>query len=222
MSATLTIANSELLSTLDLSAESELQEEFSPETASTGRSVDLQLATRVAQGDMDAFAALYSQYHERVYYLCLRMMRDGSQAEDLAHDIFLHIHRKIGTFRGDSALATWIYRITVNQVLMYFRRRKRRPLQFLEDLEPGEAMAATSALVSEDKAHERSTRMELEQAIDTLPPGYRLILLLHDVEGCQHEEIAKMVGISIGTSKSQLHKARRRMRGVLRPGTVKK
>jgi RNA polymerase sigma-70 factor (ECF subfamily) len=105
---------------------------------------------------------------------------------------------------------------------MYFRRRKRRPLQFLEDLEPGKATAATSALVSEDKAHERSERMELEQAIDTLPPGYRLILLLHDVEGCQHEEIARMVGISIGTSKSQLHKARRRMRGVLRPGTVKK
>jgi RNA polymerase sigma-70 factor (ECF subfamily) len=222
MSATLTIANSEMLSILNLGAEIELKEKFSPEEPLTGRGADLQLAVQVAQGDMDAFATLYSLYHERVYYLCLKMMRDGSQAEDLAHDIFLHIHRKIGSFRGDSALATWIYRITVNQVLMYFRRRKRRPLQFLEDLEPGEATAATAALISEDKAHGKSTRMELEQAIDTLPPGYRLILLLHDVEGCQHEEIARMVGISIGTSKSQLHKARRRMRSVLRPEAVKK
>jgi RNA polymerase sigma-70 factor (ECF subfamily) len=178
---------------------------------------------RAKQGDAAAFKALYDLHKRRVYSLCLRMTGNTASAEDLTQEAFLQLFRKIGTFRGESAFSTWLHRMSVNVVLMQLRR-KNLPLVPLEDTMEGEEEGTVKK--EPGAPDERLTgsidRLQLERAVDELPPGYRTIFVLHDVEGYEHNEIADMVGCSIGNSKSQLHKARLKLRELLRVNRAEK
>jgi RNA polymerase sigma-70 factor, ECF subfamily len=159
------------------------------------------------------FEDLYKQHYRRVYSLCLRMTANVADAEDLAHDVFLQVQRKLASFRGDSAFTTWLHRITVNQVLMHFRKRSVRSELTTDN---GEMPEAVEPFIDRRQTLPVIDRIALVAAIEKLPVGYRTVFLLHDVEGYEHEEIARVLGISAGTSKSQLHKARMRLRSMLR------
>lgn len=174
---------------------------------------DRALAQSSAQGDMQAFAELFERHNRRVYSLCLRMTQNVSEAEDLAQEVFVQLFRKIGSFRGDSAFTTWLHRLTVNQVLMHFRKRKVRDEKTTED---GETPDSIVVGTSNPDRMPVVDRIALDTAIAQLPPGYRTVFVLHDVEGYEHEEIARMRGCSVGTSKSQLHKARMKLRRLLK------
>lgn len=167
-------------------------------------------------GDAAAFEYLYQAHCKRVYGLCLRMIKNRAEAEDLTQQAFLQVYRKIGTFRGESGFSTWLYRVTANIVLMHLRRRK--PTEILsEDLErhssddkgPGEHGTSDISMLGAIE------RLHLKRAIRKLPAGYKKLFLLHDVFGYQHNEIAGLLGCSTGCSKSQLHKARKRLRQLL-------
>ena len=174
---------------------------------------DYALAQAAAAGDMPAFEALYERHHRRVYSLCLRMTGNTAEAEDLAQEAFIQLYRKIGSFRGESAFTTWLHRLTVNQVLMHFRKRGVRMEQTTDD---GDVPVQIVKGTENPNQMPVIDRIALERAIDKLPPGYRAVFVLHDVEGHEHEEIAKLLGCSVGTSKSQLHKARMKLRGLLK------
>src|SRR5918912_1433160 len=161
---------------------------------------------------MRAFEELYQRHNRRVYSLCLRMMQNVSEAEDLAQEVFVQLFRKIGSFRGDSAFSTWLHRLTVNQVLMHFRRRSVKNERTSDDGEMPEQMVSGSANPNKMQVIDR---IALKDAIAELPNGYRNVFILHDVEGFEHEEVARIMGISVGTSKSQLHKARLKLRTLL-------
>jgi RNA polymerase sigma-70 factor (ECF subfamily) len=186
------------------------------ETETTSQS-DYGLAQAAAAGDMQAFDELYQRHSRRVYSLCLRMTGNVSEAEDLTQEVFIQLFRKIGSFRGESAFTTWLHRLTVNQVLMHFRKRSVKleqttdegdtPVQIVRGTENPNAMPVVD-------------RIALDKAIKQLPPGYRTVFILHDIEGHEHEEIARMLGCSVGTSKSQLHKARMKLRVLLRQQNV--
>ncbi len=164
-------------------------------------------------GDASCFEALYKLYKRYVYTLCLRMTRNTAEAEDLTQEVFLQLFRKIGTFRGESAFSTWLHRVAVNVVLM----RLRVPAIVSEPLESQPDDGAKREIGARDGVLDFSfDRIALELSVAALPPGYRCIFLLHDVEGLEHHEIAKMLGCSIGNSKSQLHKARMKLRSNLR------
>jgi RNA polymerase sigma-70 factor (ECF subfamily) len=140
------------------------------------------------------------------------MLGNTALAEDLTQEVFLLVYRRIGTFRGESAFTTWLHRLTVNQVLMYWRKRGVKLEQTADD----ESLASVADTRPQDTRRvSLIDRLALESAISELPPGYRTVFVLHDVEGYQHEEIAGMLGITMGTSKSQLHKARMRLRELL-------
>ena len=186
-------------------------------SASYDIAADLELAHRISLGNMDAFEELYAQYYRRIFALCYRMTRSQYEAEDLTHDIFVHVYKKIQSFRGQSALMTWLHRVTVNQVLMHFRRKSARPKEVSSDTELDSHFPAVS---TDTAVSNGPARIELETAIAALPPGYRLVLLLHDVEGYEHGEISSIAGISVGTSKSQLHKARRKLRKLINRDTA--
>jgi RNA polymerase sigma-70 factor, ECF subfamily len=164
------------------------------------------------KADDISFEELYTRYYRRVYSLCLRMTANVADAEDLAHDVFLQVQRKLASFRGESAFTTWLHRITVNQVLMHFRKRSVRSETTTET---GEMPELKEPVASKLRAIPVIDHIALVAAIEKLPTGYRTVFLLHDVEGYEHEEIAKVLGISAGTSKSQLHKARMRLRTML-------
>ena len=171
---------------------------------------------RAKQGDEAAFETLYHLHKRRVYSLCLRMVSNPAQAEDLAQEAFLQLFRKIGTFRGESAFSTWLHRMTVNVVLMNLRR-KGLPLVSLEEtLETDEESPRKELGAQDMKLTGSIDRLQLQRAIEKLPPGYKRVFVLHDVEGFEHNEIAEMVGCSIGNSKSQLHKARLKLRDYLK------
>ena len=174
---------------------------------------DLELAQKSAAGDGDAFEQIYRRHFRRVYALCLRMLGDPTQAEDLTQDVFVNLFNKIGSFRGESAFTTWLHRMTVNQVLMYFRKASTRSELTTEE---GETPVQIVRGTEDPNAMPVVDRISLERAISQLPPGYRTVFVLHDVEGHEHEEIARLLGCSVGTSKSQLHKARMKLRGLLR------
>jgi RNA polymerase sigma-70 factor (ECF subfamily) len=177
---------------------------------------------RAKQGDADAFEALYNLHKRRVYSLCLRMTANTAAAEDLTQEAFLQLFRKIGTFRGESAFSTWLHRMAVNVVLMQLRK-KGLPIVPLEENIETEEETPKKELGSDDPRLAGSIdRMQLERSIASLPPGYRMIFLLHDVEGYEHNEIAEMVGCSIGNSKSQLHKARMKLREILKTSRAEK
>ena len=175
-------------------------------------SSDLQLARAAAAGDAAAFERLYDQHHKRVYSLCLRMLGEASQAEDLTQEVFLQVYKKIGSFRGDSAFTTWLHRLTVNQVLMHFRKRG---VKLEHTSEEGDFTNVVETPLQSTRRISMVDRLALEKAISELPPGYRTVFVLHDVQGYEHEEISGLLGVSVGTSKSQLHKARMRLRELL-------
>jgi RNA polymerase sigma-70 factor (ECF subfamily) len=165
------------------------------------------------QGDGECFEFLYKLHKRRVYSLCLRMTGDVEAAEDFTQEAFLQLYRKIASFRGESSFATWLHRLTVNIVLMHVRKRRVPEVSLEETLEPIEDGGPRRDYGSEDQVLTGSIdRVNLERAIETLPPGCRIIFMLHDVEGYEHQDIAKMLGCSIGTSKSQLHVARMNLR----------
>ena len=171
---------------------------------------------RAKQGDEAAFEVLYHLHKRRVYSLCLRMLSNPTQAEDLAQEAFLQLFRKIGTFRGESAFSTWLHRMTVNVVLMHLRK-KGLPLVSLEETIETDEETQKKELGGEDvKLTGSIDRLQLQRAIEKLPPGYKTVFILHDIEGFEHNEIAEMVGCSIGNSKSQLHKARLKLRDALK------
>jgi RNA polymerase sigma-70 factor, ECF subfamily len=171
---------------------------------------------RAKQGDEAAFEILYQLHKRRVYSLCLRMVSNPSQAEDLAQEAFLQLFRKIGTFRGESAFSTWLHRMTVNVVLMQLRKKGLPIVSLEETLEADEETPRKEFGAEDVKLAGSVDRMQLERAIGRLPPGYKTVFVLHDVEGFEHNEIAQMVGCSIGNSKSQLHKARLKLRDYLK------
>jgi RNA polymerase sigma-70 factor (ECF subfamily) len=180
------------------------------------------LIERAKQGDAEAFEALYNLHKRRVYSLCLRMTANTAAAEDLTQEAFLQLFRKIGTFRGESAFSTWLHRMAVNVVLMQLRK-KGLPVVPLEDTMESEEEAPRKEPGADDPRLAGSIdRMQLQKSIEALPPGYRMIFLLHDVEGYEHNEIAEMVGCSIGNSKSQLHKARMKLREFLKTSRAEK
>ena len=177
------------------------------------RSSDYALAQRAAGGDLGAFEELYERHNRRVYSLCLRMTQNVAEAEDLAQEAFIQLFRKIGSFRGESAFTTWLHRLTVNQVLMHFRKRGVKLEQTTDD---GDVPVQIVQGTQNPNQMPVVDRIALDRAIGQLPPGYRTVFVLHDVEGHEHEEIARMLGCSVGTSKSQLHKARMKLRTLLR------
>jgi len=180
--------------------------------ATNAAASDYELAQAGARGDVGAFEALYERHYRRVYSLCLRMLANPTEAEDLTQEVFIQVFRKLGSFRGESAFTTWLHRLTVNLVLMHFRKRGVRLEQTTEE---GEMQDVPQAGSEKPQSMPVVDRIALEEAIRELPAGYRSVFVLHDVEGYEHEEIADMLGVSVGTSKSQLHKARMRLRDLL-------
>jgi RNA polymerase sigma-70 factor (ECF subfamily) len=186
-----------------------------------------EVVARAQGGDEKAFEELFRKHYRRVYSLCLRMTYNPAEAEDLCQESFLHVFRKLGTFRGDAAFSTWLHRLVVNVVLMHLRK-KGLPQVSLDD----------SCLLDEHSPEREGEgrprqhgtddlrmvgaldRINLSRVLDRLPEGYRAVLMMHDVEGYEHNEIAKLRKCSIGNSKSQLHKARTRLRELLRPKLV--
>lgn len=175
------------------------------------RSADLELAGRIRSGDGAAFEALYRQHATRLYNLVSRMAAGAADAEDLLQDIFLLAYRKLGSFRGDSSLGTWLYRLAMNHCLDVLRNRQTRMGQVTDSMDEPDAVPVAAP----GPAMGSVSRIDLERAIEALPPACRAAFLLHDVEGFGHQEVADILGVSEGTSKSQVHKARLRIRAHL-------
>lgn len=173
---------------------------------------DFELCKLAADGSLAAFEIIYQRYHRRTYSLALRMTQSQTEAEDLTQEVFIQLFRKIGSFRGDSAFSTWLHRMTVNQVLMHFRKRSVKNEKTSEDGEIPEQAVPGSINPSKMQVIDK---IALKNAIAELPSGYKKVFVLHDIEGFEHEEVARMMGISVGTSKSQLHKARLKLRTLL-------
>jgi RNA polymerase sigma-70 factor (ECF subfamily) len=183
-----------------------------PREVTAERASDFALAQRAARGDVEAFEELFRLHRRLVYGLCLRMTQDVAEAEDVTQEVFVLLFRKIGGFRGEANFTTWLHRLTVNQVLMRFRKNRSRREDALEDedLQTHESVSPSSS-----KSSQLIDRMTLENAVAKLPPGYRAAFILHDIEGYEHEEVARILGCAVGTSKSQLHKARTKLRKIL-------
>jgi RNA polymerase sigma-70 factor (ECF subfamily) len=170
----------------------------------------MDLVERCRAGDAEAFETLYRQHASRMYTLACRMAGSPDDGEDLLQEIFLQAHRKLASFKGDSAIGTWLYRLAVNHCLDYVRSRQAKMNKLTETLD-GEH--------SFEPAARRDTpiaRLDLERAIERLPEGCREAFVLHDVEGFDHKQVASLLGIAEGTSKSQVFKARMKLRGYLR------
>ena len=194
-----------------------------PEQKQASDPIEGSLIERAKQGDAHAFQALYDRHKRRVYSLCLRMTSNTAEAEDLTQEAFLQLFRKIGTFRGESAFSTWLHRLSVNVVLMHLRKKSLPVVSLEETTQGGEEDTPKKDFGAEDLALAGSIdRLQLQKAVDDLPPGYRTIFVLHDVEGYEHNEIAAIVGCSIGNSKSQLHKARMKLRDLLKISRAEK
>jgi RNA polymerase sigma-70 factor, ECF subfamily len=182
-------------------------------------STSLLATVRLAQqGDTGAFETIYQLHARRVYALCLRMLGDPVEAEDLAQEAFLQLFRKIQTFRGESAFSSWLHRLTANVVLMSFRKKRPLTTSLDEIMRVDEDNEVPRHEIGEPDLRLAGVcdRLKLQAAIEQLPEGYRVMFLLHDVQGYEHNEIAQILDCSIGNSKSQLHKARKRLRELLR------
>jgi RNA polymerase sigma-70 factor (ECF subfamily) len=176
------------------------------------RQDELALAERCRQGDLGAFEELYQAHAGRLYNVAYRMVGNPADAEDLLQDIFLAAHRKLESFRGESALGTWLYRLAVNLCLDHLRSRTGRASQLTDPLDDERGLLDVK---SRGLAENAVTKMDIERALSQLPEGCRTAFVLHDVEGLEHREVAEVMGIAEGTSKSQVHKARLRLRGLL-------
>ncbi len=175
---------------------------------------------RAQAGDPRAFETLYHRHKRRVMSICWKMVHNATEAEDLAQQAFLQLFRKIHTYRGESAFTTWLHRLTVNIVLMSLRTSHNDPEVPFDELgsDEGEIDVQSQFGEGDSRLHGSLDRVLLERAIQLLPPGYRIVFILHDVEGYEHNEIAEILGCSIGNSKSQLHKARLKLRKCLHAG----
>jgi len=184
---------------------------------------EAEVIRKAQAGDALCFEALYNHHKRRIFSLCLRMTNNYAQAEDFMQEAFLQLYRKIGSFRGESAFSTWLHRLSVNIILMHWRKKGLSEVSLEETLAPQSEDGPRKDIGKrDDSLHGSIDRMTLENAISSLAPGYRIIFLLHDVEGYEHNEIAEMLGCSIGNSKSQLHKARMKLRTMLpRAGSAK-
>jgi RNA polymerase sigma-70 factor, ECF subfamily len=181
------------------------------------RPSEAEIVRRVRDGDQTVFEYLYRAHSKRVFAVCLRIVGDPTEAEDLTQEVFLLLFRKIHTFRGDSAFTTWLHRLTVNLVLMSLRKRRAPviPIEATPDSDEGCPSQGVDVGALDPSLEGSIDRINLARCIERLPAGYRAIFVLHDIQGYQHNEIAKIVGRSVGDSKSQLHKARMRLRKLL-------
>src|SRR5947209_1388978 len=170
----------------------------------------MDLVTRCQAGDVDAFETLYRQHASRIYTLACRMAGSPEDGEDLLQEIFLQVYRKLGGFKGDSALGTWLYRLAVNHCLDYVRSRQAKMNKLTETLDAESSFEPTA------RRDTPIARLDLERAVERPPEGCREAFVLHDVEGFDHKEVADLLGIAEGTSKSQVFKARSRLRGLLK------
>ena len=173
---------------------------------------DAALARLAADGNAAAFDEIYSRHRSFVYNIALRMTRNPADAEDLTQESFISVLRRVGAFRGEAAFTSWLYRVVVNQVNMHFRYRSSRPESQTSD---GEIPERLPGARRSDPSEQLTDRLAIEKAMLMLPRGYRTAFILHDIEGYKHEEAARLSGHTIGTSKSQLHKARANLRSVL-------
>jgi RNA polymerase sigma-70 factor (ECF subfamily) len=188
---------------------------LAPDASAANDQADM--IARAQAGDTHAFAMLYSIHKKHIYSLCLRIVGNVAEAEDLTQEAFLQFHRRISTFRGESALSTWLHRLAVNVVLMHLRKKGLQLTSLDEIMNPDPAQGPGRSFGAPDRILSGTIdRLELQRAIGELPPGYRLVFVLHDIEGYEHNEIATMLGCSIGNCKSQLHKARLKLRDALR------
>lgn len=178
-----------------------------------GRTAELELVERCCRGELGAFEELYRAHSGRLYSLACRMLGNPADAEDQLQEIFLSAHRKLDSFRGDSALGTWLYRLATNQILDHVRSRAARAGQLTDGLDDVSLLADGGGHRLADRTIDR---IDLERALAELPEGCRAAFVLHDVEGLEHREVSEVLGIAEGTSKSQVHKARLRLRGLLR------
>jgi RNA polymerase sigma-70 factor (ECF subfamily) len=190
---------------------------LSPQKTSPPKAAsETQLIARAQRGEEEAFAALFEAHKRRVYSLCLRMTGNTAEAEDLAQEAFLQLFRKISTFRGESAFSTWLHRLAVNVVLMHLRKKGLQQVS-LDEVDTSQDEPVKRDYGDNDRRLIGSVdRIGLQRAIADLPPGYRTVFVLHDVEGYEHNEIAEIMSCSVGNSKSQLHKARMKLRERLR------
>ena len=172
---------------------------------------DYELAQAIGRGNTASVGALYERHRPKVYSLCLRMTGNIAEAEDLTQEVFIQLLHKAGSFRGESQFTTWLHRFTINQVLMYFRRRPRRMERFPNDWDDLKSLRR----VKYSPGAKLMDGIALDVAVAKLPYGSRSIFLKFDVEGYSHNEIAEIFGCSVGNSKSQLHKARKRLRSLL-------
>jgi RNA polymerase sigma-70 factor, ECF subfamily len=174
------------------------------------------LIARAQRGEEGAFSEIFETHKRRVYSLCLRMTGNTAEAEDLSQEAFLQLFRKIGTFRGESAFSTWLHRLVVNVVLMHLRKKGLQQIS-LDETDNSQEEPVKRDYGDDDRRLLGSVdRIGLTRAIEQLPTGYRTVFVLHDIEGYEHNEIAQIMGCSIGNSKSQLHKARMKLREWLR------
>ena len=190
-----------------------------PTSIRLAEQTDRELVSLAQQGNIEAFGILYEKNRTRIFALCVRMLKNRTLAEDLMQEAFLTAFAKLGSFRGDSAFSTWLYQIAVNNVLMYLRKGRRDTSILFTDLSQertqDDRREQRELTTTDDRLHAMADRVTLERAIEDLSPGYRLVLILHDIEGYEHNEIAEMLGCSLGNTKSQLHKARMRLRTML-------
>lgn len=176
---------------------------------------DGKVVKRAQGGDVEAFASIFEEHKGRIYSVCLRMTNNAAEAEDLTQDAFIQVFRKLATFRGDSTLATWLYRVAVNTVLMHFRKKELRPASLDDPETLGPKGSRYEYGVRDDSLAGCLDRITLARVITQLPDGYRTVYLLHEVQGYKHQEIAGLLECSMGNSKSQLHKAKLRIRELL-------
>ena len=180
---------------------------------------EAEVIAKAQAGNMECFEALYAMHKRRVFSLCLRMTDNYAQAEEFTQEAFLLLYRKIATFRGESAFSTWLHRLSVNIVLMHFRTKGLVEVSLEQTLNPHKEDGPTKEFGTRDNVlHGAIDRITLERAMANLAPGYRMIFVLHDVEGYEHKEIANLLGCSAGNSKSQLHRARLKLRTLLLRG----
>lgn len=190
---------------------------FNAEATPRAEMTEGEMIRKAQAGDTGCFEALYARHKRRVFSLCLRMTGGNyAQAEDFTQDAFMQLYRKIASFRGESAFSTWLHRLSVNIVLMHLRKKGIAQISLEQSLDPQEEDRGPIDIATRDNAlHGSVDRMTIQQAIAELPPGYRIIFVLHEIEGYEHNEIAEILGCSIGNSKSQLHKARMNLRTLL-------
>ena len=194
-----------------------LRSQLSSEFRDVTENAEARAIEEAKNGSAEAFEVLYHAHKRRIYSLCLRMTGNTAEAEDLTQEAFLQVFRKIGTFRGEAAFSTWMHRLAVNLVLMKLRKKGVITSSLEEPVESDSGESRKREVGLDDTALTGSVdRVALQRAIGELPAGYRTVFYLHDVEGYEHKEIAKMIGCSVGNSKSQLHKARLKLRDLLR------